>query len=107
MSQDEVTLLSADINIAASGDNTVIAAVAGKTITVYKMWFVAAGANNVIFKNGATAINAGVVTFTGSGSSLFFAFDGKAYLGTNAGNAFVVNTSTTAQLSGRVYYALR
>jgi hypothetical protein len=105
---DDVVLKQADINIAASGDNTVIAAVSGKQIIVYKMWFVTNAAVNVQFKDGAsTAFNGFAVPFTGQGSSLTFQFDGKSYFETTAGNAFIINLSGATQITGRIYYALR
>lgn len=105
---DNVELQQADINISASGDNIVIAAVPGRQIIIYKMWLVSNAAVNVTFKNGAsTNFNGFAVPLTGQGSSMFFPFDGKSYWETTSGNAFIINNSGAVQITGRIHYALR
>ena len=105
--EDNVALVAADVNIASSGDNTVIASQSGKCLEVYKFWVVSEGAVNLKFKDGATALNATAVHLTADGSSMFFPVDGKSYWGTSQGNAFIINLSGAVQVSGRIYYAVR
>jgi hypothetical protein len=105
---DDVALTAADISISSSGDNTVIAAVTGKKIEVYKIWFVTNAAVNIKFKDGAsTEFNATAVPFTAQGSSMALPFDGKSYWGTTSGNAFVINLSGAVAVTGRIWYTTR
>lgn len=103
---DDVVLIVGDINIASSGDNTVIAATTGKKTVVYKIWFVVNGAVNIKFKDGSTDLNAGAIHLTADGSSLTLPFDGKPHFGTTSGSAFKMNLSGAVQVSGQIYYAL-
>ena len=99
-------LSGAAINFVASGDNTLVAGVAGQIITVYQIFFVVSAAATLTFKDGATALT-GAMSFTANGS-LTFAFDTSPWFSTSPGNSFVLTqTTTTAQVSGRIYYSQR
>ena len=92
------------INAASSSDNTLIAAVAGQTIRVHKLFFVASGAVNIKFKDGAsTDLTPAMPIYAGGGFTLDF--DGDPWFVTTAGNAFVLNLSAAVQISGRIYYS--
>lgn len=90
----------AAISAASSGDNTLVAAVAGKSIRVYRIVFTLA-AGSVAFKDGASTSLTGAMTATAGvledpiGNPLFI---------TTAGNAFIANLSGANQLSGVIYY---
>ncbi len=98
--------LTAAITFSASGDNNCVAAVSGRPIKVWKLWFTAAGAVNVTFKDGASTSLSGAAILTGAGSSFFCIYDGSPWWVTSPGNAFVVNLSGAVALSGQVYYTL-
>lgn len=112
----------APINVSASGDNTVIVAPGtasnpnpGTTlqtgglqvgdITVWAYNLVAAGANVLQFKSGTTAVG-GTTNLTGAGSSTFGTASGVPYYKCAAGQALVLNTTTTAAITGQLYYTL-
>lgn len=104
MSLPEVPLTSpysqAAITTASSGDNTLVTAVAGKTIRVYKILLTLA-AGTVTFKDGAGTSLTGAMTLSGlimedpNGNPLFM---------TSAGNAFIANLSGANQMSGTIWY---
>ena len=90
------TAIIADI----TGNNTVIPAVSGQIIHVYKMFCTTINATaSVVFQNGATAL-----TGTMEVGALTFDYDGEPWFTTSAGNAFIINIYPARQLSGRIYY---
>lgn len=94
-------LSKAKIDIVTSGDNTIIPLSAGKKHKIVKIWFVCAGAVDVTFKEGATAIT-GAMSF-GQGGGL--ADDGDLNpIEIATGQAFVINLSAAVQVSGMVRY---
>lgn len=94
----------ASIDISSSGDNTVIVAPeTGAHIEIDHILFVAAGAVDIILKDGSTD-KTGAMTFGASGT---FAFDnGNAQypFEITTGNGFVINLSAGVQVSGWVFY---
>ena len=94
------------INIATSGDNTIIAApAAGFIIKIVKMFFAVASSVNVTFKSGANALTGAMTFATGLGSTNVFSFDGDFNpLSMNAAEAFIINLSGNVQVSGFVLY---
>jgi hypothetical protein len=95
----------ASITSAASGDNTVVAAVAGKKIQVERFVISSSGTVNAKWRSGTTDIsgllymvaNSGV-TCPGSGS--------EYWLETAAGQALVLNLSAAIAVGGLVVYEL-
>lgn len=104
--QIAVNPTQAQINFSSSGDNTVLTTPCSKTTRVVQMWFInsdAATATNIIFKDGATALNP-AARFT-SGGSFFAAYNDKApWIITTAGHSLVFNSSAAAQISGEIWY---
>lgn len=98
-------LNSAVINASASGDNTIIAAVTGRAINVWKLLFTTAAAVNVTMKAGASTSLSGALVFSGNGS-IFFAYDGSPYYYVPPGTAFIINLSGAVGIAGTVYYEL-
>jgi hypothetical protein len=84
------------IDAAASGDNTLVAAVTGKKIRVISVFLIAAGAVNVRFESGAsgTALTGQMNLTTNSGFTLPF----------NEGGWFetAISTLLNLELSGAV-----
>jgi hypothetical protein len=99
-------VVPAAISFAASGDNIVVAAVAGKAIRVVKIWLVLAGDSNLTFKDGASTSLSGIVPMLGNGSFFFPADLVIPHFITTTGNAFIINSSVAVQVSGTVYYEL-
>lgn len=98
-------LRSAAINISASGDSTVITGGTNQIVKVYGLFFTVAGATNITFKDGTTALSAAVV-FTGNGSAMTLQINDEPYFVTTSGNNFVMNSSSAVQISGTVYYTV-
>lgn len=96
-------LTSASINASASGDNTLVAAVAAQTVRVFKLFLVANGAVNIKFKDGAATDLTAVMNLN-IGGSITIDLDGEPWFLTSAGNAFVLNLSAAVQVSGRIYF---
>jgi hypothetical protein len=95
----------AAINFTATGDNTVVAGVAGQQIRVYRIFFVVSAATTITFKDGAGTNLTGAISMLANGSFVLdFDFDNHPWFTTSVGNAFVINQSGTAQVSGRVYF---
>jgi hypothetical protein len=99
------TLLSAPINVSASGDTTIVAAQAGKKITVYHYIFIAAAAVSVTWKDGAAALSGAMPAGANGGAAPgttppAFLFQGS----TNT--ALVLNLGGAVQVSGHVSYWL-
>lgn len=95
---------TAAITGTGTGDNTIVAAVTGRPIKVWKIFFTAAGAVNVTFKDGASTSISGAVQLTAAGSSFSLGYDGAPWFTTSTGNAFIINESGAVALSGTVYY---
>lgn len=92
------------LDFSGTGDTTVVAAVASKRIKVHRFFFTVDAATTVKFKDGATDLT-GFMSFTASGAN-FSDASGDPWFTTTAGNAFIINQSGTAQVSGRLYYTV-
>lgn len=91
------------VDFSASGDNTVIAGVVNKTIRVFRMFFVCSAATSITIKNGAGTNLTGAMAMSANGG-FTLDFQNEAWFHTSASNAFILNQTGTAQVSGRVYY---
>jgi hypothetical protein len=97
-------LTSTAVNIAASGDNTVIAASGSTVIRVYRLEFLCNGAVNVITKDVVNNITSEPVQNFASGGGKILDYDGEPWYTTAAGGSFGFNLSGAVQVSGRVWY---
>lgn len=98
--------LRAVINIAAAGDNTIVAAPgANFIIKIVKLLFVCTAAVAVTLKSGANNLT-GAMSFSVNGG---LGYDGDfTPLEMNANEAFIINLGGAVQVSGFVlYYAER
>lgn len=96
------------IDAAASGDNQIIAAVAGKKIRVLSMFFVAGGAVNAKFQSdsgGGAADLTGALPLAANGGAAL-PFNPHGWIQTEAGKKLNLNLSAAVQLSGSITYAL-
>ncbi len=98
----------AAIGAAASGDNTLVAAVTNKKIRVLAMAIIAAGAVSIYFTAGA----GGTVIFGGSANKMALAANGgfvlpenpDGWFETTAGSLVNVNLSGAVAISGGLLY---
>lgn len=95
-------LTGAAINVSASGDSTLVAAVASQTTRVHRMWFVVGGATNITIKRGSTALT-GAIPFN-AGGSFVLDMSQRPHFITGTNEAFVIGSSAAVQISGRVEY---
>lgn len=104
-------MASKAINVSTSGDNTIVAAVAGKSVRVHRYELSSAGAVNVKWKDGASTDLTGLLDLAAAGSgtdaqdnSSSRADDGLFQ--TSKGNALVLNLSAAVVVGGFVDYDL-
>ncbi len=93
-------LTQASINVASSGNNTLVTRAVG-TIKVYGLFAVPDGGMTIQFCNGSTAA---VLSGPMSINSITLPVQTEPYFTTTGTNNFVVNLSTSVQLSGMIYY---
>lgn len=96
-------LTAVAISSASTGDITIVAGVAGKVIRVWKIFFNIGAASNLTFKDGASTSLSGAMNFPANGG-LVLDHDSEAWFTATSGNAFIINQSGTAQISGACYY---
>lgn len=98
-----VNATGAVISFSSSGDNTVVSAVAGQSIRVYRMTFVVSADTVITIKDGASTGLTGAMTFFAGGAYVLEWQDVPWYT-TTTGNAFIINQTGTAQVSGRIEF---
>lgn len=92
------------VNQTTAGDLTIVPAVPGKTIRVYRVFLMSAVSGSLTPKDGTVAF-CGPLPFAANGG-LIMDFDGEPWFTCTPGNAFVINMSAAGQLSGRVGYTV-
>lgn len=101
---------TAAVSISTIGDNTVIAAVAGKLITVVGMLLVngAATANSVTVKDGANLLSGAMPLGIPPAPPFLLPDNGPGgfdwFQTTNGTNSFILNLSAATQVSGVIWY---
>ena len=98
------TILTAAINTASSGDNTIVAAVSGEKVQVWKIFFWVNGTVSVTIKDGASTSLTGAMAMVAQNEFYKRLDETIPWFTTTAGNALVINLSGAIQISGRVYY---
>lgn len=98
------TILTAKIDISSLGDNEIIAADASNKIKIVYMEFTMSAENDITYKRGSTAIS-GAMPYAGTNEPKgsvrnYWPFP----LCTNVNEAFKINLSVAAQVSGLVQY---
>lgn len=96
-------LTAAAIDFATSGDNTIVAGVAGQTIRVYRVFFTVGAATNVRFGDTSPALFTGAMP-TAANGGIVLELTGEPWFVTAIGAGLVVNSSNAVQVGGRVYY---
>lgn len=95
-------LVSASINFSTTGDNVIVSTSTTRNIRVYQMILTVGAATNLIFKDGETNLT-GAMNLAANGS-ITLDFNGEPWFIAVANDAFIINQSGTAQVSGRIYY---
>ncbi len=88
------------VSASSSGDNTAVAATAGKTIRLYRLALTSASSVNVAVKDGASTTMA---TFTGLGTVVLSDPDKPLFV-TTAGNALILGLSGAVSVTGSIWY---
>jgi len=101
------SLLSSVINIATSGNTTVIPGTTGKVTRVYALTLTAASPVSATFQNGVSIALSGPMNLV-AGVPLTLPFTSQPYFTTSAGNDFVINLSAGGvEVAGTAYYQQR
>ena len=103
-------MLSAPINTATLGDNTVIAAPSGSTqfIRVHGYVLVGAGVVNVTWKGVPTAgAVSGAMDIAAAGGTVQASYSSDGWFDLAVGDALKLNLSAAIQVSGHVTYSIR
>lgn len=98
-----LTPIRAAISAAASGSNTLVAAVPGKKILVLKAALMAAGAVNATFKSSTTSSLTGAFPLAANGG-VGIGYCPLGNLATVAGEALTLNLDAAVQVSGYLVY---
>ncbi|HXG77500.1 MAG TPA: hypothetical protein VNJ53_13120 [Gaiellaceae bacterium] len=93
----------AAVDVATSGDTTLVAAVAGKRLRVLAFLLVGAGAVVATFKSGAATALTGGLTLAAS-TVVAAPFSPEGWFETAAGEALVLNLSAAVSVDGAVVY---
>jgi hypothetical protein len=102
-------MANAAVNAASLGDNTLVAAVAGKRIRVHAYELSSAGVVTAKFKDGAATDLTGPLTLAAAGAAADAAErtnDSDGLFQTTAGNALVLNLSAAIVVGGFIDYTL-
>jgi len=93
--------------IAAStlGDNTVVAATAGKKIQVERFWLTSSGTVNAKWRSGTTDVS-GLAYLVANGGLVCPGSGSEFWVETVAGQALVLNLSAAVAVGGFVVYEL-
>lgn len=98
------TLKTASINVAGSGDNTIIALVAGRRLKVHMVVLNSTGTVNAKWKDGAAADLTGDMNFQAREGYTVAVTPPGWILATSAGNALILNLSAAIAVDGWVAY---
>lgn len=89
------------VSFSGAGDNTVIAGTLGQRIKVLQFFIVIAGATNLIYKSGTTALT-GSMNYPSAGAQVQDFI--QLPLTCNSGDAFIVNSSNGVQIGGTIWF---
>lgn len=98
------TLLPAVVSAAGAGDNTIVAAIAGRQIKVASYVLVATGAVVATWKSGAASAISGAMSLAANGGISEPGEASSHVLETVAGQALVLNLGAAVQVSGHLMY---
>lgn len=98
-----------EIDCSATGDNVIVPGVVDQTIEVYQLYLVVSANTLLSFKNGPsiefdppmTMLLGGAIVFDGAKRHMDA---DRPWFRTDPGNAFIINQTGSAQISGRLYF---
>lgn len=90
------------INIASSGDNSIVSATASQKTRLYGFFLRAAGTVSLKWRDGTTDLHPAFDFISREG--WIMAISGRPWLTTSANSALQINLSAAIQVSGRAYY---
>jgi hypothetical protein len=96
-------LLSYPIDIATSGDNTILSAISGEKVYIHGMWLWANDTVTITFKEAAGTKLAGAMALVAQDCPCWDIGDIPWFV-TTVSTPFIINLSAAVQLSGIVYY---
>lgn len=99
------TVLAAAVNVASSGNNTAIAAVAGKFIVPLQGDMVASGAVTVTVQSSGGTVLDGPMAFAANGGKVY-PNSPYGHYATGRGEGLVINLGGAVQVGGHLIYAL-
>jgi len=91
------------ISSSTTGDNVIVSTQSAQTVRVFRMFIVVSAATNITLKSGGSTNLTGAMTFN-AGGAFILDFSGEPWFVTSASNAFIINQSGTAQISGSISY---
>lgn len=98
------TLTEVAIDTATAATLEVIAATAGQTIRIYKIFLFCGAANTITLKNGSTNLMGAMAVTAGGGFVIDPDAGGHCPITLTSGNAFNILIGSSQQVSGRVWY---
>lgn len=96
----------ASIDAAASGDNTLVAAVSGKRIRVVSLFLVASGAVTVAFESGASGTALTGDMNVGANGNIVMPFNPEGWFQTVAGALLNMELGSATSVDGCLTYVL-
>jgi hypothetical protein len=99
---DRAGSLAPSVVNSASATIAAPAATGSQIIRVYKLFIVVAGATNITFQDGSTALTGPMPL--AANEAIVLDIDGTPWFTTSAGNAFNIANSGTVQVSGTIFY---
>lgn len=91
------------IDFGLAGDNVLVSGQVGKTISVYRIFFVVDGATVVTFKSGPATSLSGAITLS-AGGSITLDISNIPWFQTGSNKDFILGSTNMVQVSGMIYY---
>lgn len=99
------TVVQASIDINSSGDNTIVSAVAGERVRIYRLVLFPNAAVGLSLKDGASTDMLPAMNLDAKQPFVLDSDnDGNFPYTTTAGNAFIINLDAASQVVGTVWY---
>ena len=95
------SVIQSPISFTGSGDHIIVPGVSGFTIAVLQLFFVLSAAGSLTYKSGSTAISGSLPMLANAGITQDF---GQLQLSCNLGDPFIINTSTSINGGGTIWY---
>lgn len=100
-----LSIIQTPVNVSTLGNNSLVSAVAGKSIYVIGLCVVAAGATTVEFRTGATTAVTGAMSLAANGQ-LILPFSPGSWFNTTVGAALTVQLNAAVNVAGIIKYVV-